>query len=164
MALAGQKPGSCQPGGATADHGNAPAGGLVLGYLEIYLMAHAPVGDKTLQMINGNRFINQDPPTAGLTETGTDPAHGKGHRVTLHDQAQGLFILTPGHMGNIALDIDLTGTGQVAGGLTVTKMGCRDIGKPLLPVENDRFRIGKNLHPVPGRGDTGTEQSLGRQA
>lgn len=123
-------------------------------------MSHAPVSDKTLEMINRHRFIDQDTTTAGLAKTGTDPTHGKGKGVPIHNQAQSLFILALGNVGDIALHIDLTGTGQVTGSLTVTKMGRGDDAEPFLAMSNDGIGCGLDDHTVLGKSSAGPKETF----
>ncbi len=159
--LPGQEKGRCQAGGTAADHGDPLAGGALLGNLEVDLVVHAPVGDKPFQVVDGDRFIDQDPPAARLAEAWADPAHGKGNRVTFHDQPQGLLVLAHGDVGDVALDIDLAGTGQVAGRLAVAKVFLGDEGQPLLAVGDHGLGRGEDLHAVQGQGGAGPEESLG---
>jgi len=150
--------GGSKTGRTTADHGDPFTGGGVLGDIEFDFMTHAPIGDKTLQMIDGNRFIYKDTTAAGFTKTRTNPTHGEGQRVAFHDQTQGFFILPLGHMSYIPLDINLSGTGEITGRLAITKMGLGQDSQTFQAMSRYRGRICRNNHPVPGQGNTGAHQ------
>ena len=160
VALAGKVVGAGQAGGTAADNGDLFAGGGVAGNAQVDLVGHAPVGDKALQMVDGHRLIHENPAAAGLAEPGAYPPHGKGKGVALHDQAQGLFVLAFGHMGDIALHIDLPGTGEIAGRLAVAEMGLHQEGHALHALGLQLLGVGGDPHPFAHRGYTGPHRSL----
>ncbi len=159
----GEKIGGGQPGRPPADHRDPLACRFFPGDVQVDLVGHAPVGNKALEMVDVNRVVNQNAPAAGFAEPGADPAHGERYRIALHDQAQGFFVFALGDVGDVALNVDLSRAGKIAGSLAVAEMGAGDGGQPLLAEVGDGPGCRRDVHAVQGKGGTGPEKTLDRQ-
>ena len=141
MSLFSKKPGgseSCRP---STNNGYALTSGFIFWNFEINLIFHTPVCNESFQMVDGYRFIYEYTATSCFTKTGTDAANGKWNGIAIHNHAQCLFVFTFCNMSNIALNINLTGTGQITRCFTISKMGFRDYSKTFLSILNNIFRI-----------------------
>jgi hypothetical protein len=107
--------GAGKPRRTGADNGDLfLAGG---GAFDFYLPAVVFVRGKTLQVANGDGFIDLTAAASIFAAVGADPAQHAGQREVLHDDFQGLLVAARLDHVDVALNIQASGTCQTAGGL-----------------------------------------------